>query len=201
MTMNNRKNIVLFDFDGTITNKDSLFEFLKFYAGTKMYYFNMMRFFFVYIGCRLKGCSKDDAKLRLLRIFFKNSTKDELESKGKEFAEEHIIKIVRRDIFSRIVSHAKKGDKVVVVTASLSEWIRPWCELVGLEYIATKIKYTDDGLFAGEYDGYNCNRENKKKEIESRYELFKFEKTIVYGNSSDDRSMMSLALKKDRHFV
>lgn len=47
------KQIVAFDFDGTITNRDTLLEFIKFAKGKTAFYLVILAFCFICLGCWL----------------------------------------------------------------------------------------------------------------------------------------------------
>ena len=60
------KTIVFFDFDGTITTKDSLAEFIKYAVGTKKYYLGLLIQSPMLIAFKLKLMANDKAKSHFL---------------------------------------------------------------------------------------------------------------------------------------
>jgi len=65
-------NIAFFDFDGTITKKDTLIEFIKYSVGEKNYYLGMFANLPMLLKFKLKLLPNDEAKQRLLTYFFGN---------------------------------------------------------------------------------------------------------------------------------
>src|SRR3979411_3011079 len=66
------EKIAFFDFDGTITTKDTLLEFIKYSKGILRFYLGFLLnspWLFAY---RLKLISNQQAKERILRFFFRN---------------------------------------------------------------------------------------------------------------------------------
>lgn len=198
--MKRNPNIAFFDFDGTITTNNTLFAFLRFYAGTTKYFLLLLLLLPVFFLTALGVLHRDKSKLLLLRIFLKNEHKMDIQEAADEFAQHYLIEHIRRDIFAKIVSHLEHGDTVVVVSSSLEEWVGSWSKLAGVRYIATKLEYTQ-GRFSGNYDGRNCNREEKVNRILAEYDLAQFESVFVYGDSKADKAMMELAKPENREWV
>ena len=62
-------NLVLFDFDGTITRDDSLLEFIAYVVGFKKFFRGIFWLSPVLIGYKLKICSNNYARRRLMTYF------------------------------------------------------------------------------------------------------------------------------------
>lgn len=189
--------LVLFDFDHTITQSDSFMGFLRHSvsSGKRFWVF----FSLLPAIARFKlGGDGEMLKVRVLSKCFKGWSKEELEAKGRSFAEKlHQSKNYKDTVYSDFLKYQNAGDKVVLVTASLDTWIEPWAELNGVEVICTKLKYVN-GLFAGELLGKNCNRLEKKQRVLEVFNLADFDEVIAYGNPGPDDEMISLANKQYR---
>ncbi len=66
------KKIVFFDFDNTITKKDTLPIFLRYLYPFHIFIFKSLLFFPFYVLFKLKIISNDLAKKILTNIFFRN---------------------------------------------------------------------------------------------------------------------------------
>ena len=64
------KNIAFMDFDGTITKKDSLLEFIKFQKGKLAFYTGFLLNLHWLVGYLLKLVPSDRAKQKVLNYFF-----------------------------------------------------------------------------------------------------------------------------------
>ncbi len=62
--------IAFFDFDGTITSKDTLAEILKFAKGKRVYYTGLIIFAPVLIGYKLQIAFQPPGKRNNVAIFF-----------------------------------------------------------------------------------------------------------------------------------
>jgi HAD superfamily hydrolase (TIGR01490 family) len=187
--------LALFDFDGTITKRDSLPLFLRFACGTREFALGCCKFAPVFVLYRpLKRISNHDTKSRLFSLFFSGKSELLLREKGKAFSEQIIPKLLRADAMREIDRHKERGHRVIVVSASLEEWVAPWASALGLETLATRLEY-HDGTCLGSIAGRNCHGMEKVRRIRSlvgdagRYVIY------AYGDSRGDAEMLAMADK------
>lgn len=185
-------NIAFFDFDGTITNTDSLFRFIRFSKGNFRFFAGLLVMSPVFLLYLLKLIPNDRAKEMVLAWFFKGTSENKLLAQGKEFAYQVIPQIIRAEAQEALDFHRHEGDVVVVVTASLSCWIKPWCDAQGFSLLATEAEFRN-GVFTGRFAGKNCHGEEKVARIRAAYDLTVFGKIYAYGDSSGDEEMLNLA--------
>ncbi|MCB0494667.1 MAG: HAD-IB family hydrolase [Cyclobacteriaceae bacterium] len=186
------KRLVLFDFDGTLTKRDSLFAFLKFFKGYNYYLKNIIASLPVLIGYKLGLLDASDAKEKLLTFFFKNITTGEFESRCKQFSEEQLPLILNRPIVEKFQEHIAQGDRVIIVSASIEKWIKPWANQWDVEVLGTKLA-TKDGLITGKFEGKNCNGQEKVDRIKSYLNVSEFLEIWAYGDSKGDKPMLDMA--------
>ena len=190
-------NIAFFDFDGTITKKDTLLEFIKYSVGSKNYFLGIFANLPMLLRFKLKLLANDEAKQRLLTYFFGNWSEDKFKTTAYNYSKNEIDKVVKKSALEKINWHKKNGDKVVVVSASLESWLKPWCEKNNLDLICTKMRF-DDGRVSGRFLGKNCHGQEKADKIKESFDLKKYDKIYAYGDSSGDKQM--LALSTHPHF-
>jgi HAD superfamily phosphoserine phosphatase-like hydrolase len=95
----------------------------------------------------------------------------------------------------KIAWHKEQGNKVVIVSASMECWLKPWCDKHNLELIATKIEIKEDVL-TGKFLTKNCHGIEKVNRINKIYVLSEYDYIYAYGDSSGDRELLSLANEK-----
>ncbi len=188
-------NIALFDFDGTITEKDSMFQFIRFAKGKVNYFFGLLFLSPVFMAFKFGFIPNWRGKEILLSYFFKGTKEADLIKLGAEFAEKVIPLIVKPEAIDEIDKHKKSGSKIVVVTASFPIWVQPWCDSSQIELIATNYEVVD-GKFTGIIKGLNCHGPEKGRRIRELYDLKSFDKIFAYGNSPADHEMLNLADEK-----
>ena len=65
-----KRTLYLFDFDGTLTNKDTLFDFLKF-SFSKVYFINYLLFMPLFVVSKLKIIDPGKVKEKFISQFMK----------------------------------------------------------------------------------------------------------------------------------
>lgn len=189
------KKIAFFDFDGTITTDDSLLKFIRFVVGDRRFLVGLISLFPMLVLYKLKLIPNYKAKQYMLSWFFKGIRKETFLKVANEYSLVHIDKIIRPKAIKKILWHKKQGHKVVIVSASLECWLRPWCEKNSLEVIATKLEIKNE-IVTGKLLSKNCYGVEKVNRIKEIYELQQFDYIYAYGDSSGDKEMLSLANEK-----
>ena len=184
--------IVLFDFDGTITTDDSLFKFIKFVVGDIQLLLGMIYLLPMLIGYKLNIIPNYKAKEIMLSYFFKGMDEQAFINLTKEFSLNHIDTTVRPKAMEKIAWHKEQGHKVIVVSASMECWLKPWCSKNGLELIATKLKM-DEGIVSGKFSSKNCYGIEKANRVKEEYPSSKYEYLYAYGDSRGDKELLELA--------
>jgi len=188
------KKIAFFDFDGTITTKDTMFALIRHQKGSAKFY---LGFFFnipVFAALKLKLISNQAAKKRLLSYFFKGTALSTFQLKCDAFATGALPAIIRTGALEEIKKLKDSGFTIVVVSASAENWIRKWTGDMGLNLLATQLE-TVDGKLTGKLSGPNCNGAEKEVRIRSAYDLSKFDEIYCYGDSNGDKQMLALGTK------
>ncbi len=188
--------LALFDFDGTITTKDSMVDFITYAGGYKKFLLGFFLLSPILILYKLKLIPNWKAKEIVLSYFFKGWEIKYFENKAERYSRDELPKIVRKTALEKIDWHKAQGHKVAVVTASIEDWLKGWCEVYSLDLIATKLE-VKNGRLTGRFSTKNCYGIEKVKRIKEKYNLEGFDQIFVYGDSSDDREMLALADSKE----
>ena len=189
------KKIAFFDFDGTITTDDSLLKFIRFVVGDRRFLLGLVVLSPMLVLYKLKLIPNYKAKQYMLSWFFKGMSKDAFLKVANEYSLVHIDKILRPKAIEKINWHKNQGHKVVVVSASIECWLRPWCEKNSLELIATKLEIKDD-IVTGKLLSKNCYGVEKVNRIKELYDLEIFDYIYAYGDSSGDKQMLEISHEK-----
>lgn len=189
------QTIVFFDFDGTITSKDTLQEMLIYIKGSRNYYLGLLYLSPILLAYKLRLLPNYKAKRILLTFFLKGLDEITFNNYCKEFVCTHLSKLIRTKAVEEIKKHIKNDHKVVVVSASPENWVALWCHQYDIDCIATKLEVCNSKLTGNLY-GKNCHGIEKVDRIKSIYDLSKFESIIAYGDTNGDKPMLKLATKK-----
>jgi HAD superfamily hydrolase (TIGR01490 family) len=184
--------LVLFDFDGTLTRRDSLWAFLIFTRGRIAVFISILILSPVFVFYVLGFVNGGRLKEILLRWHMKGTTLSELQSLAVEFNDQIVDKMLRTEILEKLIMHKNNGDEVCVVTASCDVWVKPFCDKYQCSLLATEMEFDGSG-YSGNFRTPNCNKQEKVVRIKAAYQLENFEKIIAFGNSDDDLPMFALA--------
>ena len=187
-----RTKLVLFDFDGTITTKDTLVEFLKFYKGSISFYWGMLLLSPVIALYLLKIIPNWKGKQICLRYFLGGEKSLDFNRRCKIFAEHLLPRLIRPEALNAIRAYKQEQARVAVVTASAENWVKPWCEQHELICVGTQLEI-QNGTVTGNLCGANCYGPEKVKRIQQQFTLTDFEEIVAYGDSSGDREMFAIA--------
>lgn len=186
------QKLILFDFDGTLTTKDTMIEFIKFVRGSGKLFLGYALIAPTLIGMKLGMVPNDKAKERLLTHHFKGMSQATLREKATAFGKEVIPGLLRPQGQVAFREYQEAGHRVMVVSASLDLWLQPYFEAQGIEFLCTAAAY-QGGAFTGKLADANCNGEEKVKRIQAHVKVADYEEVIAYGDSSGDEAMLGMA--------
>lgn len=184
--------LVLLDFDGTITTKDTLIEFVHFYRGKKRYWIGMLMLAPVMVIYALRLIPNWKAKQLFLSRYFKGEKLNDFNSRCLDFCSKVLPALIRPGAREAIERYRQAHFTIAVVSASAENWVKPWCDQLGLICLATRLE-VKEGLITGKISGRNCYGDEKVCRIKEHFDVSSFDNIIAYGDSSGDKEMLELA--------
>ncbi len=186
------RQIAFLDFDGTITTKDTLLEFIKFSKGRFRFYLGFLINSPWLLAWKAGIISNQRAKERMLTWFFGGMPLDAFQHTCNRFAATAIPNLIRPKALSEIRMLREKGVEIVIVSASPANWLQPWTDQLGIGLLATRL-WTRGEIITGKILDRNCHGEEKVCRIRESYDLSAYDTIIAYGDSSGDKPMLALA--------
>lgn len=187
-----KQTLAVFDFDGTITTKDTMFDFISFYHSKSKLILGLCILSPILILYKIGVISNSSAKQKLLAFFFKGEKEEYFDKRCREYASK-INLIVRPKAIDKIKQHQAEGHLVIIDSASIDKWIEPWAKSIGINIvIATKLE-VKNGIFNGRLASKNCYG---KEKVNRLLELFSGEniyKMYAYGDSRGDKELLKIA--------
>src|SRR5512141_2855017 len=107
--------LVAFDFDGTLTWKDSFMAFLAWQAGPRRFAQGMLRLAPAAIAY-LRHRDRGRLKAAAVREFLKGVARDDLEAAAQRFATAHARSLLRPDAMRVWKQWQSQGARLVIVT-------------------------------------------------------------------------------------
>jgi len=188
------RKIAFFDFDGTITTKDTLFEIIKHHKGALKFYWGMLLNAPYLIGFKIKLITNQYAKEKILEYFFKGMDVSTFQKICDDFATGYLPSVVRPGAAAEIQKLKYSGFEVVIVSASAENWIKAWADEIGVQLIASRLEIVNDRV-TGKLDGNNCNGGEKVARIRSAYDVSQYDEIYGFGDTKGDKPMLALATK------
>jgi len=185
-------NLALFDFDHTLTRRDSLLDFTRFAVGTGRLWAGLAALVPAAAGFGLGRISNSEFKRRFLTRFFGGWPMERFRATAERYARERLPAILNPRAVGRLRWHLAQGDAVYVVTASASDWIADWARGQGVSLIASQLEVRDNRL-TGCLLGANCHGPEKAARIREVLNLADYQTIHAYGDSRGDREMLALA--------
>ena len=189
-----KKGIAFFDFDGTVTSKDTLLAFIRYSKGTSGLLWGFLRNSLHLIAYKLNLASNQTAKEKVLQFFFKNMPVEEFNTLCQQFSTRCLPGLIRKQAMEEIKKLQKEGTIIVVVSASPENWISAWTDAMGVQLIASRLE-EKEGRITGKILGRNCYGEEKVRRILEKHQVQDYEIVYAYGDTRGDRPMLKLATK------
>jgi phosphatidylglycerophosphatase C len=186
-----RPALALFDFDGTITSRDTLLEFIQHSKGLPALVAGFLLLSPALVAMKLRLLPNWKVKEWVLKFFFYRETVDSFNRACREFSRAKLPSLLRRRALDEIRQHKLSGNRVVVVTASAENWVKGWAEENQVELLATQLE-TENGRLTGKFCGLNCHGVEKVERIRKHLTLSDYSAIYAYGDSPGDREMLEL---------
>ncbi|MDP1836200.1 MAG: HAD family hydrolase [Chlamydiales bacterium] len=187
--------VAAFDFDGTLTYRDTLLPFLlycdgRFTAASKLLTISPLLAFDV-----VRGIDRQKMKERVLTRFFQGTSLVDLRQKGQGFASEALPPHVRPEGLKRLKWHQDQGHRCILISASVDVYLEPWAQALGFnDIITSKMEEDSQGKATGRLLGKNCRGQEKVCRLEAligpkegNYTLY------AYGDSPGDKELLQRA--------
>ena len=178
------------DFDGTITTKDTLLEFVIYSCGTFKFLLGFLLYSPLLILMKFGLYPNWKAKQCVFSHFFRGMKIDEFDTVCRRFAADCRY-LLRPEAIKEIETAMTEGIKIYVVSASVDNWVQPFFKFA--KVLGTQIEVVN-GLLTGRFITPNCYGSEKVRRIKqvlteprSHYYI------IAFGDSRGDKEMLDYA--------
>src|SRR6187399_2085760 len=185
--------IAIFDLDGTITYRDTLFPLVLRLLARRPW--NLLRLLLVapaalrYLFDHDRGALKQS----LLRSTLRGIARSELAAASTEFVRDTIEHRCFRDALAAIRRHREAGHYLVLMSASVDFYVPEFGRQLGFDQvISTGVAWNDD-LLDGTLTTPNRRGEEKAIRLRELVAERKDGETFAYGNSASDLPHLRIA--------
>jgi len=190
--VNDKKVIAAFDFDGTITKRDTLPFFIWFAVTINRLLTGTMLIAPFVVLFKLKFIPNYKAKERLFKTFFAGIELDKFNILSEKFSS-NIEKIVNPAALEKIRWHQQRGHEVIIISASAENWIRPWATAHGIDTILATRLEVKNNFITGNFLTKNCHGPEKVQRLLEKYPDRENYILYAYGDSNGDKELLALA--------
>jgi len=204
--------IYAFDFDGTLTSRDSLLAIIRYAKGPLFFCLVMLRFAPLLVLMKLGRYSNSLLKQKLLARCFGGMPIGEFNKMCRTFAAAHTpilyIEGVRylKERLQELSFSPLREEGVYIVSASPSNWVRPFFDQLELTdeershlfFLCTEAEVVD-GCFTGRFSTPNCYGLEKVNRLKESLVIQRsFYHITAFGDSRGDRELFEFA--DEHHF-
>jgi phosphatidylglycerophosphatase C len=197
-----KKNLWLFDFDGTITTADTLLAFIRHACGSVRFVAGFVLFSPLLVLMKLHLYPNYKAKQCLFSWYFKGMTEAEFNARCCAFAanSKHLLRPMAMRLIQQCLD---KGEQVCIVSASIDNWVRPFFHGIsdGAQLqpivVGTQVE-VQSGMLTGRFLTKNCYGAEKVRRIEALFPDRNDYHISAFGDSRGDKEMLDYA--DERHY-
>ncbi|WP_245688423.1 HAD family hydrolase [Vibrio sonorensis] len=184
--------LALFDFDGTITNKDTYTEFLFSVSSRSRISLGLLIASPVILAYKLGWLPASKTRPILSRVTFWRRCCHQVQRGADNYVTHTLANHIRPEMLEKIEWHQSQGHRVVVVSANLDILIKTWCSKYNLEWVCSELEVTQ-GRYSGRYLKGDCSHENKVHFLKQHLDLDLYQYVYAYGDTEEDYPLLSLA--------
>lgn len=192
------KRIAVFDFDGTITRKDTLIEFIRFAKGSVALYWGMLLYLPWLILMKLHLYDNGKTKELVFGWFFHEMSLEQFNELGRAFYQTQADKLIYSEAKKKIEEHKGHGDIIVILSASIENWVQPFASALQAEGLLGTQAEVQNGVLTGRFATKNCYGAEKVNRLKTWLAANVNEQPyiIAYGDSRGDKELLEFANEK-----
>lgn len=182
-----------FDFDGTLTRRDTLVEFIRYVKGDKEFLKCFLRYSPQLVAMKVGLYPNWKVKRQVFSYCFAGMKEEVFNDFSTRFAQAK-SSLMRPAGVEKIRSLLQDDCQVVVVSASVENWVRPFFGDLSdaIHFLCTRVE-VKDGVLTGRFLTKNCFGKEKVARLRTLYPDRRAIELTAYGDSRGDREMLDYA--------
>ena len=188
--------VAAFDFDETLTRRDTVVPFLRRLAGDRGLALGLMARSHRLAPVAMRR-NRDVLRAMATDLVFRGRPIAEVEAHARAYGDQIYAVGLRPDTAARLAWHAAAGHRVVIVTASYEHYVRVVGEHLGVDAVLATRLEVDSDRCTGRLLGANCRGPEKVERLRrwlADQDLALDDVTLwAYGDSSGDRELLAAA--------
>lgn len=192
--MSTAVDVAAFDVDGTLTVRDCVRPFLVQVGGWQGMATALARRPARTVSAMVRR-DRDAFKELIVGGVLRGRAVAQVEAAGEAFAAEVEAGWLRADTLGRLRWHQRMGHRIVLVSASLSPYLRPLGRRLGVDGVLCAEPLRNGDRFGDGLDGANCRAAEKVRRLDAWLASCGLGDALVwaYGDSAGDRELLARA--------
>lgn len=196
-----RHKVYTFDFDGTLTTRDTLLLFIRFVCGRWGFVAVFLRYAPLLVLMKLKLYPNWRVKQKVFARCFGGMTIETFNDYCRSFAQKYSSCVLRPEGLATVRKALDEGATVMIVSASVDNWVCPFFDdiLTTLSnpttfvVLGTEVEAID-GRLTGQFKSRNCYGAEKVRRLSVQLPAQREDCYIVaFGDSRGDKEMLQYA--------
>lgn len=183
------KKVVVFDFDGTLTKKDTFVAFIRYACGNRAFVLGFLWYAPLLMLMILHLYPNDKAKQRVFSHFFKGMSLKTFDNLCQRFARDN-RHLLRPQGIQTLQQAQADGSDVFIVSASIDNWVEPF--FPETKVLGTQVE-VKDGRLSGRFLSKNCYGQEKINRLLEKYPHREEYHLTAYGDSQGDKELLAFA--------
>ena len=183
------KKIYAFDFDGTLTTRDSFLEFIRYVCGNWAFCKGILRYSPLLVLMKLGLYPNWKAKQKVFAYFFKGMPLKDFARQGRLCALNRLHGLRPQGV-DRVKQAQAEDAEVLIVRASIDHWVQPFFPEV--KVVGTQVE-VEEGRLTGRFLTKNCYGQEKVNRILALYPHRNEYELIAFGDSAGDKELLAFA--------
>jgi len=184
-------SLVFFDFDGTLTKRDTILPFGFWLARSKSKTrFRMAALLFLMGLLKFRFLSNHQFKEKFCRLLLKGESEKRVDELSLAFLANYVERSLNSSVVSVLLEHQEKGDVVYLVSSNFTFLLRPLqTRWNSSGVIATDLE-VEAGRFTGQIHGRACDGAEKLARVIELFGKDLVKEATAYGDSRGDRPLL-----------
>lgn len=184
--------VAAFDFDGTITDRDTFLPFLFYTFGKRQVIAALLSALWTCRKCKCVSDLRDSAKASVIKTLFSSKPTASLIDTGNRYAQ-GLPEQFRENALHRIEWHRRQGHRLIMVSASIDLYLTPVAHHLGFDdLLCTRLSITNEH-FDGGIRGLNCRGAEKVRRLQECVGTLPEIDLYAYGDSDGDAALLAVA--------
>ncbi len=202
------QRLYVFDFDGTLTTRDTLLVFMRYARGGVRFWLSLLVFLPRLLLMKLHLRDNGLTKQQLFAWHFRGMPATRFDELCRQFADSH-HDLLRPAGMATLEHAVAEGARVLIVSASIDNWVAPFFSsgkddkrpTTGVQVLGTRLE-TCDGRLTGRFLTPNCYGAEKVNRLKAAIPTLETDREkyhiTAFGDSRGDKELLDFA--DERHY-